>query len=163
MFYSGHFGSFRTVDCLLHGASKMSIQSFVCWVNWQCCWWTTENGRRLCSIQHWLLRLLAKQVETLLNFHSQAVSSQHRGEMCFFCVVSQGVRENERTAYHRLASVYYRLEQFEMAENYYLKSLSFCPPFMEHPTEARYYTMVYCRLGNLTLHKLKVINQMYLR
>lgn len=63
---------------------------------------------------------------------------------------------NERTAYHRLATVYYSLQQYEMAENYYLKSLSLCPPIIQHPMEARYYTMVYCRLGNLTLHKLKV-------
>lgn len=63
---------------------------------------------------------------------------------------------NERTAYHRLATVYYSLQQYEMAENYYLKSLSLCPPVMQHPMEARYYTKIYCRLGNLTLHKLKV-------
>lgn len=63
---------------------------------------------------------------------------------------------NERTAYHRLATVYYSLQQYEMAENYYLKSLSLCPPVMQHPREARYYTKIYCRLGNLTLHKLKV-------
>lgn len=63
---------------------------------------------------------------------------------------------NERTAYHRLATIYYSLEQYEMAENYYLKSLSLCSPVIEHPMEARYYTKLYCRLGNLTLHKLKV-------
>lgn len=63
---------------------------------------------------------------------------------------------NERTAYHRLASIYYSLQQYEMAENYYLKSLSLCPPVLQHPMEARYYVKVYCRLGNLTLHNLKV-------
>lgn len=63
---------------------------------------------------------------------------------------------NERTAYHRLATVYYSLQRYEMAENYYLKSLSVCPPVLQHPMEARYYTQVYCRLGNITLHKLKV-------
>lgn len=63
---------------------------------------------------------------------------------------------NERTAYHRLATIYYRLQQYEMAENYYLKSLSFCSPVLQHPAEAHYYTRVYCRLGNLTLHQLKV-------
>lgn len=74
---------------------------------------------------------------------------------CHFCF-SSGVRVNERSAFHRLASVYYSLQQYEMAENYYLKSLSLCPPLLQHPMEARYYTKVYCRLGNLTLHKLKV-------
>lgn len=63
---------------------------------------------------------------------------------------------NERTAYHRLATVYYNLQQYELAENYYLKSLSFCPPALQDPLEARYYTKLYCRLGNVTLHKLKV-------
>lgn len=71
-------------------------------------------------------------------------------------VFPSGVPANERTAYHRLATVYYSLQQYEMAENYYLKSLSLCPPVMQHPREARYYTKIYCRLGNLTLHKLKV-------
>lgn len=69
---------------------------------------------------------------------------------------SSGVCVNERTAFHRLASVYYSLRQYELAENYYLKSLSLCPPVLQHPMEARYYAKVYCRLGNLTLHKIKV-------
>lgn len=63
---------------------------------------------------------------------------------------------NERSAFHRLATVHYSLQQYELAENYYLKSLSFCPLVLQDPAEARYYTKVYCRLGNLTLHKLKV-------
>lgn len=82
------------------------------------------------------------------------------GLSCFVnrscCCFTSGVHANERTAYHRLASVYYNLQQYEMAENYYLKSLSLCPPVIHHPAEARYYTRVYCRLGNLTLHSLKV-------
>lgn len=81
--------------------------------------------------------------------------------MLVFCFVlflfSTGVQVNERTAYHRLACIHYSLQQYEMAENYYLKSLSFCPPVLQHPMEARYYTKVYCRLGNLTLHNLKVV------
>lgn len=67
-----------------------------------------------------------------------------------------GVTTNERTAYHRLATVYYNLQQYEMAENYYLKCLSFCPAVLQQPAEARYYTKLYCRLGSFTLHKLKV-------
>lgn len=74
-------------------------------------------------------------------------------ECCHFCL---GVATNERTAYHRLATVYYNLQQYEMAENYYLKCLSFCPAVLQQPAEARYYTKLYCRLGNFTLHKLKV-------
>lgn len=74
-----------------------------------------------------------------------------------------GVRLKERTAYHRLASVYYNLQQYEMAEDLYLKSVSFCPAVMQHPLEVRYFTQLYCRLGNLTLHKLKVQGEMYTR
>lgn len=77
-------------------------------------------------------------------------------EVKAFFVSTAGVQMNERTAYHRLATIYYILQQYEMAENYYLKSLSLCPPVLQHPVEARYYTKVYGRLGNLTLHKLKV-------
>lgn len=72
------------------------------------------------------------------------------------CRCRSGVTTNERTAYHRLATIYYNLQQYEMAENYYLTSLSFCPAVLQQPAEARYYTKLYCRLGNFTLHKLKV-------
>lgn len=67
-----------------------------------------------------------------------------------------GVRLNERVSYHRLASIYFTLEQYEMAENYYLKALSLSPTALEHAEEARYYVKVYCRLADLTLHKIKV-------
>lgn len=67
-----------------------------------------------------------------------------------------GVRLNERVSYHRLASIYFILEQYEMAENYYLKALSLSPTALEHGEYAHYYVKVYCRLANLTLHKLKV-------
>lgn len=77
----------------------------------------------------------------------------YKKTLTFFAL---GVSVNERSAYHRLATIYYSLEQYEMAENYYLKSLSLSPPVLQHPMEARYYTKVYCRLGNFTLHKLKV-------
>lgn len=70
-----------------------------------------------------------------------------------------GVRLNERVSYHRLSSIYFTLEQYEMAENYYLKALSLSPPVLEHAEEARYYVKVYCRLADLTLHKLKVDTQ----
>lgn len=127
-----------------------------------------RSTRRLCSMQHWLSRSPAKQVQ------SWAVPEPHvcnnplnpgtvwylylaryfiKKHWLFFAL---GVSVNERSAYHRLATIYYSLEQYEMAENYYLKSLSLSPPVLQHPMEARYYTKVYCRLGNFTLHKLKV-------
>ncbi|XP_044062330.1 SH3 domain and tetratricopeptide repeat-containing protein 2 isoform X2 [Siniperca chuatsi] len=99
-------------------------------------------------------RLLSKLTELLMNQGEQEEALQY-ATLAVEIASKTGVHVNERTAYHRLATVYYSLQQYEMAENYYLKSLSLCPPVLQHPMEARYYTKVYCRLGNLTLHKLK--------
>uniref|UniRef100_A0A8P4GC88 SH3 domain and tetratricopeptide repeats 2 n=1 Tax=Dicentrarchus labrax TaxID=13489 RepID=A0A8P4GC88_DICLA len=105
-------------------------------------------------------RLLSKLTELLMNQGEQEEALQY-ATLAVEIAGKTGVPVNERTAYHRLATVYYSLQQYEMAENYYLKSLSLCPPVMQHPMEARYYTKVYCRLGNLTLHKLKVDKCIY--
>ncbi|XP_026213423.1 SH3 domain and tetratricopeptide repeat-containing protein 2 isoform X2 [Anabas testudineus] len=103
---------------------------------------------------HSEFRLLSKLTELLMNQGEQEEALQY-ATLAVQIASKTGVRVNERSAFHRLASVYYSLQQYEMAENYYLKSLSLCPPLLQHPMEARYYTKVYCRLGNLTLHKLK--------
>uniref|UniRef100_A0A671Z2U2 SH3 domain and tetratricopeptide repeats 2 n=1 Tax=Sparus aurata TaxID=8175 RepID=A0A671Z2U2_SPAAU len=103
---------------------------------------------------HSEFRLLSKLTELLMKQGEQEEALQY-ATLAVQIASKTGVPANERTAYHRLATVYYSLQQYEMAENYYLKSLSLCPPVMQHPREARYYTKIYCRLGNLTLHKLK--------
>lgn len=103
---------------------------------------------------HSEFRLLSKLTELLMNLDEQEEALQY-ATLAVQTASKTSVQMNERTAYHRLATVYYKMQQYEMAENYYLKSLSFCPPILQHPTEARYFTKVYCRLGNLTLHKLK--------
>ncbi|XP_071759362.1 SH3 domain and tetratricopeptide repeat-containing protein 2 [Centroberyx gerrardi] len=103
---------------------------------------------------HSEFRLLSKLTELLMHQGEQEEALQY-ATLAVQIGSKTGVRVNERTAYHRLATVYYRLQQYEMAENYYLKSLSLCPPVLQHPMEARYYTKVYSRLGNLTLHKFK--------
>ncbi|NXA03279.1 S3TC2 protein, partial [Sapayoa aenigma] len=61
----------------------------------------------------------------------------------------------ELVAFHRLATVYYFLHMYEMAEDCYLKTLAMRPPLLQSSEEALYYCKVYCHLGNLTLHKLK--------
>lgn len=99
-------------------------------------------------------RLLSKLTELLMNQGEQDEALQY-ATLAVQVANKTGVSVNERTAYHRLATVYYSLEQFEMAENYYLKSLSLCPPVLQQAAEAGYYTKLYCRLGNITLHKLK--------
>ncbi|AWP12368.1 putative SH3 domain and tetratricopeptide repeat-containing protein 2 [Scophthalmus maximus] len=103
---------------------------------------------------HSEFRLLSKLTELLMNQGEQEEALQY-ATLAVQVAIKTAVRVNERAAYHRLATVYYSLQQYELAENYYLKSLSLCPPVLQHRTEAGYFTKVYCRLGNLTLHKLK--------
>jgi len=69
-----------------------------------------------------------------------------------------GDQLQELVAFHRLATVYYFLHMYEMAEDCYLKTLALRPPLLQCSGEALYYSKVYCHLGNLTLHKLKVGN-----
>lgn len=62
----------------------------------------------------------------------------------------------ELVAFHRLATVYYLLQMYEMAEDCYLRTVSLHSPELQGVQEAIYYSRVYYRLGDLTLHKLKV-------
>nr|XP_061793253.1 SH3 domain and tetratricopeptide repeat-containing protein 2-like [Nerophis lumbriciformis] len=103
---------------------------------------------------HSEFRLLSKLTELLMDQGEQEEALQY-ATLAVEIAKKTDVHVNQRTAYHRLATIYYGLQQYEMAENFYLKSLSLCPPVMQHPMEARYYTQVYCRLGNLTLHQFK--------
>ncbi|NXS57254.1 S3TC2 protein, partial [Brachypteracias leptosomus] len=66
-----------------------------------------------------------------------------------------GDQLQELVAFHRLATVYYFLHMYEMAEDCYLKTLALRPPLLQCSGEALYYCKVYYHLGNLTLHKLK--------
>ncbi|XP_039629874.1 SH3 domain and tetratricopeptide repeat-containing protein 2 isoform X1 [Polypterus senegalus] len=66
-----------------------------------------------------------------------------------------GDQLKERSSLHRLASVHFSLEQYELAENYYLKALSFTPLLLNKADQASYFAKVYYKLGQLTLHKLK--------
>lgn len=59
-------------------------------------------------------------------------------------------------AFHRLATVYFSLNMYEMAEDCYLRTLSLCPAWLQSPREALYYAKVYYRLGRLTFYQLKV-------
>ncbi|KAM8764739.1 SH3 domain and tetratricopeptide repeat-containing protein 2 isoform 1-T1 [Rhynchonycteris naso] len=66
-----------------------------------------------------------------------------------------GDQKQELVAFHRLATVYYSLRMYEMAEDCYLKTLSLCPAWLQSPKEALYYAKVYYRLGRLTFYQLK--------
>ncbi|XP_059506725.1 SH3 domain and tetratricopeptide repeat-containing protein 2 isoform X2 [Stegostoma tigrinum] len=69
--------------------------------------------------------------------------------------INTGSQLKEQIAFYRLATVYYLCQQYEMAENYYLKALSLSPCLLQSREEATYYMKVYLRLGDITLHKLK--------
>lgn len=59
-------------------------------------------------------------------------------------------------AYHRLAVLYHCLDQYELAEHYYLKTLSLCPTPLLFEEETLYYVQVYQTLGDITFYDLKV-------
>lgn len=62
-------------------------------------------------------------------------------------------------AYHRLASLYHSLDQFELAEHHYLKALSLCPSPLQFEEETLYYVRVYQTLGDIIFYDLKVRTQ----
>ncbi|GCB73233.1 hypothetical protein scyTo_0006684 [Scyliorhinus torazame] len=100
------------------------------------------------------LRLFNKLTElnTSLNHLEQAL------EYAIAAVrlsVITGNQLKEQVAFYRLATVYYLYQQYEMAENYYLKALSLSSHPLQSAKEAMYYMKIYFRLGDITLHKLK--------
>ncbi|XP_058654744.1 SH3 domain and tetratricopeptide repeat-containing protein 2 isoform X1 [Onychostoma macrolepis] len=103
---------------------------------------------------HSEFRLLSKLTELLMKQKQYEEALQY-ATLAVQASATTGVPLNERVSFHRLASVYFSLGKYEMAENYYLKSLSLCPTALEHAIEVRYYVKVYCRLADLTLYRLK--------
>ncbi|KAK2891116.1 hypothetical protein QQF64_007312 [Cirrhinus molitorella] len=103
---------------------------------------------------HSEFRLLSKLTELLMKQKQYEEALQY-ATLAVQVSATTGVPLNERASFHRLASVYFSLEKYEMAENYYLKSLSLCHNAIEHAIEVRYYVKVYCRLADLTLYRLK--------
>lgn len=75
-------------------------------------------------------------------------------------VVHTGEHLNERVAYHRLASLYHYLDQYELAEHYYLKALTLCPTPLLFDEETLYYVRVYKTLGDIIFYDLKVRDYM---
>ncbi|KAI1883490.1 hypothetical protein AGOR_G00231980 [Albula goreensis] len=69
--------------------------------------------------------------------------------------VKLGDRLNERVAFHRLATLYHFLGQYELAEHYFLKALSLCPSPLQFDEETLYYVRVYQTLGDIIFYDLK--------
>ncbi|TDG99960.1 hypothetical protein EPR50_G00199800 [Perca flavescens] len=69
--------------------------------------------------------------------------------------ITLGERLNERVAYHRLGSLYHSLDQYELAEHHYLKTLTLCPTTLQFDEETLYYVRVYQTLGDIIFNDLK--------
>ncbi|XP_057711648.1 SH3 domain and tetratricopeptide repeat-containing protein 1 isoform X2 [Corythoichthys intestinalis] len=100
------------------------------------------------------LRLCNKLTEVLLalRLYAEGVAFAHTA---LEISITLGERLNERVAHHRLASAYQRLGQWELAEHYFLKTLSLCPAPLQFDEEALYYMRVYRTLGDILFYNLK--------
>ncbi|XP_051579404.1 SH3 domain and tetratricopeptide repeat-containing protein 1-like [Myxocyprinus asiaticus] len=100
------------------------------------------------------LRLCNKLSELLLQLrqHSEAVEF---AQTALDISVSLADHLNERVAFHRLATLYHCLGQFEMAEHHFLKALSLCPSPLQYDEETLYYVRVYQTLGDIIFYDLK--------
>uniref|UniRef100_A0A4W5N779 SH3 domain and tetratricopeptide repeats 1 n=1 Tax=Hucho hucho TaxID=62062 RepID=A0A4W5N779_9TELE len=100
------------------------------------------------------LRLSNKLVELLLKLKLYGEAVEY-AQAALDISVTLGNRLNERVAFHRLATLYHLLGQFELAEHYYLKTLSLCPTPLEFDEETLYYVRVYQTLGDIIFYDLK--------
>lgn len=103
---------------------------------------------------HTRLRLCNKLTELMLNLkmHEDAVEY---AQTAMDISITLGDGLNERVAYHRLASLYHSLQQFELAEHFYLKTLALCPTPLQFEEETLYYVRVYQTLGDIIFYDLK--------
>ncbi|XP_059211113.1 SH3 domain and tetratricopeptide repeat-containing protein 1 [Centropristis striata] len=100
------------------------------------------------------LRLCNKLTELMLSLklYEEAVEF---AQTALDISISLGDRLNERVAYHRLASLFHCLDQYELAEHYYLKTLTLCPTPLLFDEETLYYVRVYQTLGDIIFYDLK--------
>ncbi|XP_062372121.1 SH3 domain and tetratricopeptide repeat-containing protein 1 isoform X1 [Sardina pilchardus] len=100
------------------------------------------------------LRLCNKLAELLLQTRACEEAVEF-AQTALDLSVSHGDHLNERVAFHRLATLYHCLGQFEMAEHHYLKALSLCPTPLQYDEETLYYVRVYQTLGDIIFYDLK--------
>ncbi|KAK9406643.1 SH3 domain and tetratricopeptide repeat-containing protein 2 [Crotalus adamanteus] len=100
------------------------------------------------------LRVFNKLAELQIGLHNYENALEF-ATLAVRLSVDVGDHLQELVAFHRLATVYYLLQMYEMAEDCYLRTLSLHSPELQGAQEAIYYSKVYYRLGDLTLHKLK--------
>ncbi|KAM9501120.1 SH3 domain and tetratricopeptide repeat-containing protein 1 isoform 2-T2 [Clarias gariepinus] len=100
------------------------------------------------------LRLCNKLAELLSQLAQYAEALQY-AQTALEISVSLADCLNERVAFHRLATLYHCLGQFELAEHHFLKALSLCPSPLQFDEEALYYVKVYQTLGDIIFYDLK--------
>ncbi|XP_076828624.1 SH3 domain and tetratricopeptide repeat-containing protein 1 isoform X2 [Brachyhypopomus gauderio] len=100
------------------------------------------------------LRLCNKLAELLLQL-GEYVEALEYAQTALTISTSLADCLNERVAFHRLATLYHCLSQFEMAEHHFLKALSLCPSPLQFDEEALYYVRVYQTLGDIIFYDLK--------
>ncbi|XP_037614448.1 SH3 domain and tetratricopeptide repeat-containing protein 1 [Sebastes umbrosus] len=100
------------------------------------------------------LRLCNKLTELMLSLklYEEAVEF---AQTALDLSITLGESLNERVAYHRLASLFHCLDQYELAEHYYLKTLTLCPTTLLFDEETLYYARVYQTLGDIIFYDLK--------
>ncbi|XP_036968163.1 SH3 domain and tetratricopeptide repeat-containing protein 1 isoform X2 [Acanthopagrus latus] len=106
------------------------------------------------SCVHTRLRLCNKLTELMhnLKLYEEAVEF---ALTALDISITLGEHLNERVVYHRLASLYHCLDQYELAEHYYLKTLTVCPTPLLFDEETLYYVRVYQTLGDIMFYNLK--------
>lgn len=103
---------------------------------------------------HTRLRLCNKLTEVMLSLKLYGEALEF-AQTAVDISISLGECLNERVAYHRLASLYHFLEQYELAEYYYLKTLTLCPTPLQFDEETLYYVRLYQTLGDILFYDLK--------
>lgn len=103
---------------------------------------------------HTRLRLCNKLTELMLSLKLYGDAVEY-AQIALDLSMTLGERLNERVAYHRLASLYHCLQQYELAEHFYLKTLALCPTPLQFDEETLYYVRVYQTLGDIIFYDLK--------
>uniref|UniRef100_A0A8C5HTT6 SH3 domain and tetratricopeptide repeats 1 n=1 Tax=Gouania willdenowi TaxID=441366 RepID=A0A8C5HTT6_GOUWI len=100
------------------------------------------------------LRLCQKVSEVLLGLGLYGEALEFT-QTALEISITIGERLNQRVASHRLASIFHSMEQYELAEHYYLYTLSLCPTPLHFDEETVYYVRVYHTLGDIMFYHVK--------
>uniref|UniRef100_A0A8C6M1F1 SH3 domain-containing protein n=1 Tax=Nothobranchius furzeri TaxID=105023 RepID=A0A8C6M1F1_NOTFU len=103
---------------------------------------------------HCRLRLCNKLAQVMLQLGMYEEAAKF-AQTAVDISINLGDDLNQRVACCRLASLYRSLQQYELAEYFYLKTLSLCPTPLQFDEETLFYVRVYQTLGDITFYQLK--------